>query len=117
MMNIVVNNRWRSKIQADCYDTGLGRFTGRMGTERVSFEFGAFFKIFTTDGSGEFWACTIRSPLVLPTLATFEAGDPVSVCGFLHLRPVDVNGARRIAHSVYAIQRIHRTFPQGLRLW
>jgi hypothetical protein len=95
----------------------VARFTGRMGRDRTSFERGVYFKITTNDGSGEFWCCVIRSPIVRPLLASFEAGDPVSVCGVRTMRPVDVAGATRIAHSVFCIEACPRTFPQGLRLW
>jgi hypothetical protein len=114
---LVVDNRWprsQPQTQPACYG---GRFTGRLGTQRVRFEGGVFFELFCTDGTAGQWPCVIRSPLVMPELDAFEAGDPVSVVGNLRPRAYDVNGVTRTAHSIIAIQRIHRSFPQGLRLW
>ena len=94
-----------------------GRFTGRLGAQRVSFAQGVFFEILTDEG--ESWPCVIRSRLLRPTLADFKAGDPASVSGHLWMRTYDVGGATRDAHGVYAVEACPADFPwgQGLRLW
>jgi hypothetical protein len=102
--------------------TAVGRFSGRLGTERIIFIVpfsgtGVFFDVVT--GDGESWRCVVRSKLVRPILASFRAGDPVSVCGHIWVRPLDIGGETRDAHGVYAIDKCPADFPwgQGLRLW
>jgi hypothetical protein len=100
--------------------TTVGRFSGRLGMERISFAHqpfnvtAVFFEIATDDG--ESWPCVTSSKLVRPVLATFKAGDPVSVCGHLKMRPYDIGGTMRDAHGVYAIEGGF-SWGQGLRLW
>ena len=120
MNEVVPFKRRKSKsFEAESYASATteGRFTGRMGPEQISLARGVFFEIITDDGSKESWSCVIASKLVCPVLATFKAGDPVSVCGHLKPRPYDVGGVTRIAHGVYAIDACPADFPQGLRLW
>lgn len=87
MTNVIHIVRRKPKSMAS-YAAAMttARFSGRLGTEFVTFERGVFFKIATTDGSGEHWPCVIRSKLVLPILATLKPGDPVSVCGVIAAR-------------------------------
>ena len=118
MSEVIPFKRRKSKsLEAESYASATteGRFTGRLGPERISFAQGVFFESII-DGSEESWPCVIASRLVRPVLATFQAGDPVSVCGHLKPRPYNVGGVTRIAHGVFAIEALPADFPQGLRL-